>query len=117
MLDDLHRRHEYTRDRRDRWTLLTAPEGPLKGDCEDWAYTVLWLCAGGSWRRFWTMILTREADLWWTKFHGTGEPHVMLWVKDRGWTDSYYREWSVAAKHPPLRRYGPVKLALTLLLK
>ena len=114
---DLRARYVYTRDDRDRWTLLTAPGGPLRADCEDWAYTVLWLAAGKSWLRFWTMILRGEADLWWTKFHGTGEPHVMLWVHDRGWTDSYYREWSPVAMHPPMKRYGAVKLAATLLLK
>ena len=95
-LTDLRARYVYTRDKRDRWTLLSAPTGPLRGDCEDWAYTALWLCAGGSWRRFWGMIWRREAELWWTKFHGTGEAHVMLFVRGRGWTDSYYQEWADA---------------------
>ena len=116
-LTDLQSRYVYTRDTRDRWTLLSAPTGPLHGDCEDWAYTALWLCAAQSWRRFWGMIWRREASLWWTRFHGTGGPHVMLFVRGRGWTDSYYPGWSDHPKHPELRRYGVIKLALTLILK
>ena len=116
-LEDLAARYVYTRDTRDRWTLLTAASGPLEGDCEDWAYSVLWRVAGRSWRRFWAMVLRGEAMLWWTRFHGTGEAHVMLWVADRGWTDSYHRAWSPVAMHPPLKPYGPVKLALTLRVK
>lgn len=29
------------------------------------------------WTRFWWMVLRGQAVLWWTKFHGTGEPHVV----------------------------------------
>jgi hypothetical protein len=92
---DLHARFVYTRDPgRDRWTRLDAALGPLRGDCEDWAYTMLWRIAGRSWRRFWWLVLSRRAQLWWTKFHGTGEPH-----------------------HPRLARYSTGLLAATLLIK
>lgn len=114
---DLQKRYVYTRDQADRWTLLTAPEGPLAGDCEDYAYSIAWLVAGRSWRRFWAMIWRREIELWWTKFHGTGEAHVMVWIKGLGWSDSYYQRWSDAPRHPALRRYGLLRLARTLLLK
>lgn len=116
-LDDLRARYVYTRDKKDHWSLLNNPEGPLRGDCEDWAYTVLWICAGGSWLRFWWLVLTCQAMPWWCKFHGNGEPHVMLWVKGRGWTDSYYREWSDTPQHPKKIPYIAPILALTLLLK
>ena len=116
-LADLKSRFVYTRDKRDGWTLLSAPTGPLHGDCEDWAYTALWLCAGKSWWRFWWMICTFQAVVWWTKFHGTGEPHVMLWVPGRGWTDSYYPDWSPAPRHPKKWPYLAPVLALVLLIK
>ena len=116
-LTDLHTRYVYVRDLNDRWTLLDKPTGPLMGDCEDWAYTVLWLCAGKSWGRFWWLVCTFQAVLWWTKFHGTGGPHVMLWVRGKGWTDSYYREWSATPKHPKKRPYVAPWLALVLLFK
>lgn len=112
------RRYRYVRDPgRDRWTLLIAPEGPLCGDCEDYAYTALWIIAGGRRARFWQMIRRREAELWYTRVHGTGEGHVMLFVKGLGWTDSLHKDWSATPHHPMLRRYGALKLALTLILK
>ena len=116
-LTDLRARYVYTRETRDKWTLLNAPDGPLQGDCEDWAYTMLWICAGGSWLTFWKMLLLQDAELWWTKFHGNGEPHVMLWVRGKGWTDSYYKDWSIVEKHPKLKRYSALSLPLVLLLK
>lgn len=115
---DLTLRYVYTRDPgRDRWTRLDAALGPLQGDCEDWAYTMLWRLAGRSWPRFWGLVLTRRAELWWTKFHGTGEPHVMLWVEGYGWTDSVHRDWSEGPQHPKIKRYSAGLLAATLLIK
>lgn len=117
-LTRFRRRFRYVRDPwRDRWTLLTAPDGLLEGDCEDYAYTALWIMARGSRKRFWQMLWDRDAELWWTKFHGDGQPHVMLWVKGWGWTDSAYPEWSAEPRHPPMRRYSVPRLMLTLLLK
>ena len=116
-LSDLRARYVYTADKADRWTLLDAPEGPLRGDCEDYALTALWICAGRSWWRLWWLVLTCQAMLWWTKFHGDGEPHVMLWVRGHGWTDSYYRDWSAKPHHPKRWPYAAPLLALVLIFK
>lgn len=119
MLDDpiadLRARFIWTADKRDHWTLLDAPTGPLRGDCEDYALTALWLCAGRSWGRLWWMICTFQAMLWWTRFNGGG--HIILWVRGRGWTDSAYRGWSKWAVHRLWFPYLVPILILALTLK
>jgi hypothetical protein len=52
-IDDLATRFVWTRDRVDGWRILTAPTGPLRGDCDDFAATALWLAEGKSMLRFW----------------------------------------------------------------
>jgi hypothetical protein len=114
----LRARYVYTPEPKDRWTLLDAPEGPLTGDCEDWAYTVAWICAGRSWGRFWHMIWSREIEFWFVNFDDRpNSRHMTLFVKGRGWTDSYYWQWSAVPHHTPKKRYGVFKMARTLLLK
>ena len=116
-LADLQARFVWTRDKRDRWTLLDAPTGPLCGDCEDWSYTALWLCAGKSWGRFWWLVCMFQAWFWLTRVHGTGELHFMLWVRGRGWTDNIHPEWSAKPHHPRMVPYLPPLLAFVLLIK
>lgn len=116
-LADLHARFVWTRDKRDRWTLLDAPKGPLRGDCEDFAYTTLWLLSGKSWARFWWLVCTFQAVFWFTRVHGKGEKHVMLWVRGKGFTGSLHPEWSAKPHHPRMVPYIAPILAFVLLVK
>ena len=114
---DLRLRFVYRAETRDRWTLLTAPTGPLTGDCDDYALTALWLCAGRSWWRLWWLVISCQAMLWLTRVHGTGDLHIMAWVRGRGWTDNVHPDWSQTPHHPRWVPYLAPFMALALLLK
>ena len=113
---DLCKRFVYRPDKSDKWTLLAAPTGALRGDCEDFALTALWLLSGKSWRVLWWRVTTGRAMIWHVKADD-GSGHVCLWVAGRGWICNIYPQWSDACRH---RRVFPIiapLLAAKLLLK
>ena len=113
-LADLRRRFQYTSDRGDRWTLLDAPTGPLRGDCEDWSYTAAWLLAGRSWLRFWWWVFTCQMVFWRATTGGDG--HMMLWVRGRGWIDNIHPQFGPRRHRRIFPLWGPF-LAVVLFLK
>lgn len=80
---------KWTSDGRlDSWRLLRDNiSGRFKGDCDDYAVTVAYLDSGSSWLRFWWRLVTRQQVFWYTKTP-QGEPHLMLWVRGKGWIDN-----------------------------
>jgi len=84
----------YLRENTDKWTILKSSEGPLKGDCEDYVLTVLWIIAGSE-KEMSNMIKNGDAELWLTHTApGPEHTHMMLWVKGKGWIDCNHRKWS-----------------------
>jgi len=62
-----------------------------RGDCDDFAVTVAYLEAGGL-RKMWKKILTKRTQFHWcVSVHG--DPHIILFVKEKGWIDNIYRDW------------------------
>lgn len=112
---DFKQRFRYQTDSRDRWTLLNGL-GPVKGDCEDFAYTILWFMSGNSWVKFWWLILTCQAMFWWTKT-GSGAGHVMLWMRGYGWIDCNHPDWSAQPHYPKIFPYIAPVLALVFIIK
>lgn len=112
-LDELRARFAYKLDKKDTWTLLGGEN--WQGDCEDFSLTALYLTAGKSWLRLWWMVITFQAMFW--RADTANGPHMMLWVKGKGWIDNWYPTWSNQARHK--KRYPLVAplLAMTLLLK
>lgn len=110
-LADLRTRFRWTADRVDGWRVLDAPAGPLKGDCDDFALTALWLTCGRSWLRLWWLVATFQAAFWFARLNGGGG-HMMLWVRGRGWIDNIHPEWSGRARH---KRVFPVLLPVILI--
>ncbi len=104
----------YKSDRVDRWTILSDDRG-WEGDCDDFALTVLWQVAGKSWLRLWWLVLTCQAMIW--RADTAAGPHVMLWVKGRGWIDNWYPEWGPKPRHRRRWPYIAPLLAIVLLLK
>lgn len=109
---DFIERFRYQADGADRWSLI---EDSARGDCEDFALTVLWIRAGRSWLRLFWMVLTMRAMLWHTRSGGRG--HVMLWVAGRGWIDNVFPSWSHSPRHPRIYPIIAPLLALKILLK
>jgi hypothetical protein len=87
-LQDLDARFVWTRDGFDSWRLLDAKTGPLKGDCDDYAVTALWLMCGRSMARFWKALATGKAGLWLVNNSVTGNDHLMLHIPKLGWFDN-----------------------------
>jgi hypothetical protein len=90
---DLAARFVWTSDGKiDSYRILSAPTGPLEGDCDDFAVTALWLAEGKSMLRFWWAILTFRAVVWMVK--GTGwASHVVLYHRKHGWIDNQNPTW------------------------
>ena len=86
----------------DSWHVMDD-EGPVRGDCEDFATRVLYDLADRSWPRFWWLLVSFQACFWFVR-SPKGEPHMVLWVRGYGWTDNYKDEWTVTAA-PHTKRY------------
>ena len=115
ILDDLRTRFIYTADATDHWTVLRAPSGPLKGDCDDFALTVLWITAGQSWWRILWLVLTVQACMWYTRTP-RGRGHMMLWMRGHGWIDNIYPDWGVR-RHPRIVPYVFPLFVMALIIK
>lgn len=114
-IDELTRRFVYKADKRDKWTVLNAESGPLKGDCDDFALTALWIEAGGSWLRILWMVLTFQACMWFT-ISPKGGGHYMLWRRGKGWIDNWYPVWG-KRRHPLMVPYVFPLFLIALVIK
>ena len=96
--------------KKDKWLdsfrILSAPEGLLFGDCDDFACTALWIQADKSLWRFWFWLLIGRARIW-RSWSVNGVPHAVLWVKDVGYIDNLAPEWAEMTPHK-LRWTRPV---------
>lgn len=113
---DLARRFIYRPDGRvDSFRILSAPFGPLEGDCDDFAVTALWLAAGRSMARFWLMLATGRARIWRTRTP-TGGRHAVLWVDGLGFIDNWTPDWRPETQHTLVRRRVVPEVVLKMLL-
>ncbi len=91
--DDLVARFKWTSDGKfDSYKILDEPEGPLQGDCDDFAVTALWLAEGRSMWRFWMALLTFRAVIWMVKGKKFAS-HVVLYHRKLGWIDNQNPAW------------------------
>lgn len=109
-IDDLRERFVWTADSRDEWTVLRG-DGPLRGDCDDFAVTAL-MCEVDIWPRWWWAVLTRQAEFWWCRANGEG--HLMLHYKPRGWIDNQNPRWSETPGFEPIKRFNALVVARRL---
>jgi predicted transglutaminase-like cysteine proteinase len=79
-LEYLAEHFEYTSDGKlDNWRIM--PQDNLKGDCDDYALTALYILSDHSIVKFWWNLLTFNAILWYT-YTPSGEPHLVLQIGD-----------------------------------
>lgn len=97
-LTDLRNRFVWTKDKLEGWRVLSSLTGPLKGDCDDFAMTALWIMAGKSWLRVWWLILTCQAAVWYCHSE-RGNGHAVLWLRGHGWIDNIYPHWATTTRH------------------
>jgi hypothetical protein len=90
---DLASRFVWTSDGKiDSYRILSAPTGPLTGDCDDFATTALWLAEGKSMLHFWWALVTFRAVFWHVEGRSFGS-HVVLYHKKFGWIDNQNPTW------------------------
>lgn len=88
-LSDLNNRFEYRRDRKETWSIMKG-RGTLRGDCEDYALTLIWMMERESMTRFWWSLTRGKYVIWYCTHKGNG--HVVLW-HDGKWIDNIRRKW------------------------
>lgn len=85
-----------------------------QGDCQDLAFSVLCLEAGGKLRALLAM-LTLRAVIWraWSPVNGAIPRHAVLYLRGKGYIDSSDRYWRPSPKpHRPVYPAGlPVLIA------
>ena len=90
-LELLAKHFQYRSDGKlDNWHIM--PMDNLRGDCDDYAVTALYLMCKGSLLKFWLKIITFQAVFWFTK-SPTGGGHLVLWMRDHGYIDNWDRKW------------------------
>lgn len=106
-LEDFVSRFVWTQDGIDTYRILSAPKGKLRGDCDDFAVTVLWMVDGRSMWRFWWSLITFRAILWRVKGEGFAS-HMVLYHRKWGYIDNQNPEFG---ENRHTRRY-PVPLPI-----
>lgn len=91
-INDLRKRFKWVKDGVDTYRILDKVDGPLEGDCDDFAVTALWLASGKSFSKFWYSIWTFRAVLWRVKGEGWAS-HLVLHHKDFGWINNQDPAW------------------------
>ena len=112
---DLCKRFKYKTEASDSWTVMSNKTGPLVGDCDDFALTALWLLCGQSWLRVFWSVLTLQAIMWNVRTM-SGTPHIVLWVKGRGWICNIYPKFGEFRHRKRFPYLLPI-FAVALLLK
>jgi hypothetical protein len=93
-MEDFVRRFTYRADKPiDSFRIIWRPEGPMHGDCDDFAVTALWLAEWRSMRRFWWALITGRAAIWRCTLPD-GERHAILWHRDYGWIENNGGTWT-----------------------
>ena len=85
---ELNKHFVYTPDRGDRWHIMKRK--PYKGDCEDYALTVLYNIKGRSIIRMFLSLIKRQSKIKHCKVNGNG--HAVLKYKGK-YIDNGYKRW------------------------
>jgi hypothetical protein len=114
---DLRKRFKWTKDGFDSYRILRAPEGPLEGDCDDFAITALWLAEGKSLRRAFLALWRRRAAIWRTRTDRGGR-HAVLWHGRHGWIENGAPRWKpeLASDLTLVRKRWVIEVALKMLV-
>jgi len=84
---------QYTADPRsfftDYWFVMRSQNNVMRGDCDDYSITVLWLLCGGLWQFVWNVLILHRYRLHRVQTRN-GEYHVVAQVGDV-WFDNWTR--------------------------
>lgn len=83
--------YKYDPDGRDLWRVIKPVEEVYRGDCEDYALSVLYyVVCKESWLKFWWMLFTFSAEICGCKTEAGG--HAVLRVGNM-YIDNWTKEW------------------------
>lgn len=91
-VQELNDRFVYKRDRKEHWTILRNLTGPLEGDCEDYALTLLWFESQRSTVRALWALFRGTYKIWFCYYTPTGEGHAVL-SHDGEYIDNIQKRW------------------------
>lgn len=103
---DFLNRFVWTKDTINSWRIMDFATGPIKGDCDDYASTMLWITEGNSLANFWDALKKDRARIYIVTGAGGGL-HSALWYRGKGWTDSQNRFWGPRVH--PIRYKASIK--------
>jgi hypothetical protein len=122
-LEYLAKNFEYKADGKlDNWRIMSKDN--LKGDCDDYAVTSLYVLSNHSLIKFWFNILIFRAIFWYTK-SPTGGPHLVLQFKDKyidNWDKkllpkSEFDKAGYKFVFPLILFFPPIKMAIGVLTR
>lgn len=83
---------------------IMAEEGPIIGDCDDYAVTILAELTGRNPLRLMWWLITFKAQFWLVS-DPNGDAHVTIHVRGLGYTDNWKRAWTdTQSPHRPRHR-------------
>jgi len=97
---------------------IMEPEsnGVLRGDCDDYAATLLYRLSRGRMKTFWWSLVTRKAKFWMVR-DPRGGLHITLEIKGVGHTDNQKSRWTPTEDmHKTLYRVPVPMVALKMLI-
>lgn len=88
-------RFHYRADRGpfDSWRILDTTGGSFRGDCEDYALTVLSLIEGGGLLRILGALRSKRASIWFC-LDPQGQRHHVLEYRGAGMVDNQAKRWA-----------------------
>lgn len=72
---------------------VMANEGPVRGDCDDFATRILYDYSGRNWLKFWWLLVTFQSCFWFVR-SPRGGAHLTIWIKGLGYTDNWKNEFT-----------------------
>ena len=91
-------------------------EGVVRGDCDDYAATLLYRLSRGRMKAFWWSLATRKAKFWMVR-DPKGGLHLTLEIKGVGHTDNQKSRWTPTEDtHQQLYRVLVPVVALKMLI-
>jgi hypothetical protein len=114
-ITDLVSRFVWVRDKIDSFRILSSETGPLRGDCDDFAITALWIVEGKSTLKLFEALLNGRAAIWRT-YTKRGTRHAVLWHRDYGFIDNIAPDWAENTPHTLRHKRWTVTVAIKMLI-
>lgn len=111
--DDFVRRFVWTKQGPLQGLRILKEDGPVQGDCRNFALTIAWLASGRSMIVMILNLIIGNTVLWFCWNKG---PHMSVWENGNGWICSSFRTWHQKSPNIRLLPLQPVLFGAILAL-